>query len=125
MRDLKSNIDIVQSIVPAVYSAAQNGTGADLQGFNSAMVEFFSGVDVGSTHAPSVEESDTLGSGYTAVAAADLIGSLPADIQANEVHRVGYKGNKRFIRAVVTSGGASLAYGANIIRGNPDNRPLA
>lgn len=125
MRDLKNNIDIVQSIVPAVYSADATGIGADLQGYDSAVVEFSSGADVGSTHAPTVEESDVLGSGYTTVAAADLEGTLPADMGATTNVRVGYKGSKRFIRAFMTTSGASLAISANIIRSKASQLPLA
>ena len=123
MRDLKSNIGIFQSIPPAVQSTDTTGTGKSLQGFNSAVVEFSTGADVAGTHAPEVQESDSLGSGYTTVAAGDLIGTLPADMGANEIHRVGYIGNKEFIRAFVTTSGASLAYGANIILGNPHQSP--
>lgn len=124
-RDLKSKVDIVQSIPPAIHSADQTGTGADLQGFDSAIAEVFSGADVGSTHAPRLEESDTLGSGYTTVAAGDLQGAFSADLGANSVERVGYIGSKRFIRVFVATSGASLAYGANIIRGNASRTPLA
>lgn len=125
MRDLKSKIDIIQSIPPAVHSTTQTGTGVDLQGFDSAVAEVSTGADVGSTHAPVLEESDVLGSGYTAVAVADLLGAFSADIGAASIERVGYKGNKRFIRVVVTTSGASLAYGANIIRGKATQMPLS
>ena len=123
MRDLTNNIAIDQSIVPAVYSADATGIGSDLQGFDSAVVEFTSGADVGSTHAPTVEESDTLGSGYTTVAAGDLEGTLPADMGATTILRVGYKGAKRFIRAFMTSSGASLAHAANVIKSKASQLP--
>lgn len=125
MRDLKSNIDVVQSIVPAVYSADATGIGADLQGYDSAIAEISSGADVGSTHAPELQESDVLGSGYTTVDAADLDGAFSANLGADTVERVGYKGTKRFIRMFVTTSGASLAYSANIIRGKASQTPLA
>ncbi len=125
MRDLNSNIAIIPSIPPAVYITDTNGTGVDLLGFNSAVVEFSTGADVGGTHAPKIQESDVLGSGYTDVAAVDLIGSLPADMAAASVYRQGYKGNKQFIRAVVISSTTSLAYAANVIKGNPDQRPTS
>ncbi len=125
MRDLKSMIDIVQSIVPAVYAADATGIGADLQGFDSAIAEITSGADVGSTHAPRLEESDVLGSGYTTVAIGDLQGAFSADLGANTTERVGYIGTKRFIRVFVATSGASLAYAANIIRGRAAQTPLA
>ena len=125
MRDMKNNMDVVPSIPPAVYSADADGTGVDLQGFDGAMVVISTGADVGSTHAPKVQESDVLGSGYTDVAAEDLEGAFSADIGANTVERVGYKGSKRFIKAFVATSGASLAYGVNIIRGYPAQAPVA
>ncbi len=123
--DLKNNLDIVQSIAPAVHSADQTGTGVDLANFHSAMAEVMTGADVGSTHAPRLEHSDVLGSGYTTVPVGDLIGSFSADIGANSVERVGYKGIKQFIRVFVATSGASLVYGANIIRGNRRKAPSA
>ena len=125
MQDLKNNLDSVQSIPPAVHSADQTGTGVDLANFDGAMAEFSTGADVAGTHAPKLQESDVLGSGYADVAAADLIGTLPADMAANSVYRQGYKGSKQFIRAFVTTSGASLAYGANVIRGFPRKAPVA
>ncbi len=123
--DLRNNIDIVQSIPPAVQSADATGTGVDLANFHSAMVEFITGADVAGTHAPKIQESDVLGSGYTDVEAGDLIGTLPADMAADSVFRQGYKGSKQFIRAFVTTSGASLIYGANVIRANPRKAPVA
>ncbi len=125
MRDLKSMIDIIQSIPPAVHSTDQTGTGVDLQGFDSAVAEIMTGADVGSTHAPRLEEGDTLGGSYSTVAAADLQGAFSADIGANAIERVGYIGTKRFIRLFVASSGVSLAYGGNIIRGRAAQTPLA
>ena len=124
-RDLKSKIDIVQSIIPLVHVGDATGTGVDLQGYDSAIAEISSGADVGSTHAPRLEESDSLGSGYTTVAVGDLDGAFSVDLGADTVERVGYLGNKRFIRMFVASSGVSLLYGANIIRGNASRTPLA
>ena len=38
MQDLKNNIGVVQSLAPAARDADANGTGVDLQGFESATV---------------------------------------------------------------------------------------
>ena len=51
MKDLANNLAVVQSLAPAVRTADANGTGIDLQGFESAMVL----VDMGA-------EGDTLSS---------------------------------------------------------------
>lgn len=125
MRDLKSKIDVVQSITPAAKTATGNGTGVDLQGFGSAMVVFHPGTITDGTHTPTIEESDD-NSAFTAVAAADTQGTLAA-LASNVIQRVGYIGTKRYIRAVVTVAGASTGgvYGATVVRGNPALAPTA
>lgn len=127
LRDIKSNVDVVESIAPAVYNATETGTGVDLRGYDSAMLVIQTGTDTDGTHAPAMEESDTLGSGYTAVAAADLDGAYSANIAGATLERVGYKGSKRYIRMVVTTSGATtgIAYGAYVVRSNSSQTPLA
>lgn len=125
MRDLHSKVKSVVSIIPAVYSANATGIGVDTQGFNSVEMLFATGADVGSTHAPEIQHSDSLGSGYVTVPAGDLIGSLPADMAASSAYRQGYKGGKRYVRAFVTTAGISLAYSATCLLSNPDQQPVA
>lgn len=126
MRDLDSHFNLFQSIDPASHSVDQTGTGISLQGFDGAEIIFNTGADGGGTHAPRVEESDVLGSGYSTVAAADLVGTpLPADMQANETHKIGYIGAKEFIRAFVATSGASLIYSSTIMRGRAAQTPVA
>ncbi len=123
-RDLKSNVDAMQSLAPATRNANVNGTGADLRGFESAMVLFNVGASTDGTHTPSVEESDD-DAAYTSVAAADLIGTL-VNFTANSVQRVGYRGAKRYVRAQVNSSGTTGAdYGAVVLRGDAAQRPAA
>lgn len=111
-RDLHNNITLTQSIVPIVGNNTTEGTGVgvDTKGFEAAEMVFHFG-DSGDTLSgsvyvtPTLEESDTLGSGYTTVAAADMLGTLtvidaPAEDQV--VQAVGYTGNKRYIRALMT-----------------------
>ncbi len=126
MRDLDSHFNLFVSIDPAVQSADATGIGISLQGFDGAEVIFLTGADVAGTHAPEVQESDSLGSGYTTVAAGDLVGTaLPANMGADAVHKIGYIGKKEFIRAFVTTSGASLLYGAMIMRGRAAQTPVA
>jgi hypothetical protein len=125
MRDLKSNIDLVQSLSPAVTTATTNGAGVDLQGFGSAVVVFHPGAITDGTHTPSVEESDD-DAAYATVAAADLQGTL-AVLADDTIQRVGYIGTKRYVRAVSTVAGATTGgvYGAEVVRGNGSLTPLA
>lgn len=110
-RDLHNNISVVASIAPIVGNNDTEGTGVgvDLADVEAAEMIFEFGIS-GDTLSgalsvlPVLQESDTLGSGYTDVAAADLLGSLtiiddPAEDPA--VQAVGYTGNKRYIRAFV------------------------
>lgn len=103
MRDLKNNTSVSQSLAPASRSASANGTGVDLLGQkkDAVLVVFHPGAIASGTWTPSVEESDD-DSAYTAVAAADLEGTLAA-LVANTVQAVGYKGGKRYVRAVLTT----------------------
>jgi len=129
MRDIRNNLDGVNSIVPNSYTASTNGSGIDLQGYDGAMILFQAGtVDTGSgneTYSPSVEESDD-NSTFSAVSASDLEGSL-ANMTANSVQRVGYKGARRYLRAVLTLGGTTPSIDAAVlvVRGLPHQSPLA
>ena len=110
-RDLHNNITVVTSIDPILGNNDTEGTGVgvDLSDYEAAEMVFHFGIS-GDTLSgalsvlPILEESDTLGSGYTTVAAADMLGSLTVIDAAAEdpaVQSVGYIGNKRYIRAFV------------------------
>lgn len=125
IRDLVSLIAAALSINPALRTTSISGTGVDLQGFDSAAVVFHAGAVTDGTHTPSVEESDSPSSNFTAVAAADLEGTLAA-CTANGVQEVGYKGKKRYIRAVITTTGSpstGAIIGATVVRGHPQRVP--
>lgn len=126
MRDMKTEFDVVQSVVPTGNrNATVNGTGVDLANYDSATAVITADTITDGTHTPTLEESDSSGSGYTTVAAADMIGSLVA-ITAASVQRVGYRGKKRYIRVVVTVAGATTGgkYAAVVVRGTPRKLPL-
>lgn len=130
MKDLKSNLNLAGTLFPAARTASANGTGVDLQGYQGAMAALTTGVITDGTHTVALEESDD-NSVFTAVAAADLIGAFTALTTAasddNSVQRVGYIGNKRYIRAAVTVAGATTGgiYGVTIVRGAAALAPLA
>ena len=140
MKDLTNSISPAVSLAAAVRSAAANGTGVDLQGYESATVL----VDVGaegdtlssSVHFEiSLEESDD-DSTYTDVAQADIIdgtiasggiflkldgtaGGNPDSAGGN--FRVGYRGSKRYIRVVIAKTGThsnGTPIGAMVVRGH-------
>lgn len=105
-RDLVNNIEEAESIRPQVATAGVNGQEVDLRGCDSAAVVVSVGAVTGSGGDATVtlEESDTSGSGYTAVAAADILGSTATITGANTSYRFGYRGNARYIRAVFALG---------------------
>lgn len=128
MRDIKSNIKVMPSLAPASLTAAANGDGIDLLGFDAACVEFNAGAIGGTT--PSftfeVQESDD-NTTFTAVAAADLQGTAPVVTTTNAgVTVVGYLGAKRYIRAVaktVSGTSPTLLCAASVVLGNPSLKP--
>ena len=140
MKDLSNNIAPAVSLINAVKTAAGNGTGVDLQGYESATVLVEVGAE-GDTLSSSVyfevslEHSDD-DSTYTDVAQADIIDGtissggifLKLDGTANgnpdtagEIYRVGYGGGKRYVRVVLAKTGThsnGTPLGAMIVRGH-------
>lgn len=128
MKDGISGLGIVATLVPAVVAATTKGTAVDLQGFNSATLVINTGAIVtDGLYDVKLQESDTSTDGdFTDVAAGDLLGDLPAALAASTVYKQGYKGTKRYIRAVITKqSGTSIAAGAVILRGHPYDAPVA
>ncbi|MBL4744222.1 MAG: hypothetical protein JKX87_06255 [Cycloclasticus sp.] len=125
MKDLQSKLGFLVSIVAAAITATASGAGIDLQGFNSTVVVFTAGVITDGTHTPKLQESVD-NSAWTDVAAGDQVGALVA-LTTNSVQKAGYKGNKRYIRAVVTVAGASTGgiYSALVVTGDASLNPVA
>lgn len=131
MNDIYNTLDARQSINLADRSTAVNGSGVHLQGYEGAMAVLsvgagWTGTD--GTTAITLEES-TDNVTFTAVAAADILGALPtlSGYSDRGDARVGYKGNKRYLRAVGTPTGATTAvtYGVLILRGLKRHNPPA
>lgn len=128
MKDGISNIGVVSTLVPAVVAATTKGTAVDLQGFNSATLIINSGAIVSAgLYDVKLQESDTTTDGdFTDVVADDLLGDLPDALAADSAYKQGYKGVKRYIRAVITKqSGTSIAAGAVILRGHANDAPVA
>jgi len=128
MKDTYSDFSIAATLVPAVQAATANGTAVDLQGFNSATLVINTGAIASSgLYAIKIQESATTTDGdFTDVAAADLLGSLPAGLAADTAYKQGYVGNKRYVRAVITkTSGTSIAAGAVFVRSHANDAPVA
>ncbi len=135
MRDLASNIAIRAVIAPAVVAdnTAAVGGVIDRRGFDSLTYVIATGTlaDADATFAALLEESDASGSGFTAVADADMIGTeaLASFTYADDgaVRKLGYIGHKRYTRLTITptgnSGSAPLS--AVAVLGHASARPTS
>ncbi len=126
MRDLASNIGVVQAVAPAVLTATNTAAGIDLLGFGSAAIIISTGAIVGSaSFTPKLQESDD-NTNFTDVAASDQIGTFPAALAAASAIKASYRGNKRYIRPVLTlNSGTSIAASVLVIKGRAAKRPVA
>lgn len=110
MRDLMNEVHPVRCISPVSVAdnTAQTSQAVDLQGYDSCTFLIATGslADADATFAVEVQECDTSGGTYTAVADADLVGTEAlAGFQFdddNEVRKVGYRGSKRYVKLVIT-----------------------
>lgn len=128
MRDLANNIGAVQVVAPAVLSATDTSAAIDLLGFESAAIVINTGAIVSSgDFTAKLQESDTTtGGDFADVAAAHLVGTLPATLEAASIYKQGYIGTKRYLRTVITkNSGTSIAAGAVLVKGHPHNAPVA
>ncbi len=128
MKDGISGLGLVASLVPAVVTATTKGSHADLQGFNSATLIINTGAIAGDgLFVIAIQESDTTTDGdFADVDATDLLGTLPAALDADTAYKQGYKGNKRYIRAVISkTSGTSIAASAVFALGHPHDAPVA
>ena len=128
MRELLNDVGLVQSLAPAVISATATGAAIDLAGYQSALVIVNTGAIVSAgDFAISIEESDTTtGGDFAAAAAADVLGTVPATLEAASIYKLAYIGNKQYIRTVFTkAGGTSIAAGIVVAKGHALTGPVA
>lgn len=122
MSDLKNNVAAVLALAPAVQSASKTDAPiVDLQGAGSATVVINTGAIAGDglfvaklVHGSAADLADGAD-----VTADDLLGAFPASLAADTTYAVGYRGNKRYVRIVITkTSGTSVAAGAVLIKGH-------
>ncbi|MFO1104593.1 MAG: hypothetical protein U1E34_00720 [Amaricoccus sp.] len=113
MRDLSRNIKAVQALAPAVQSATVNGAAVDTKGPNRvAFIVSTGAITSAGDFSVKLQESAD-GSTFADVAAAEWDSDAPATLLANAEYRLGYRGYRRYVRAVLTkAGGTSIAAGA-------------
>lgn len=135
--DISEELDVATSIEPQTLgsSATVNGSAVDLKGFNAAMIVVDVGTRTDGTHTFEVQEANDDGTGsagsFSAVAAADLVGTEPVVNSASTddtTYRIGYTGTKRHVRVSVTS--ASVTTGladvaGYVVKGKPTEAPVS
>lgn len=128
--DLYNEISPVQSLKPAARTATANGSSADLQGYESVLIEINAGAWTDGTHVFEVQESDD-DSSFTAVDSSELDGSEPTVDGASDddqIYKLGYQGDARYLRVIVTvSGGpgTGLVAAGTIFRGHYYRPPVS
>lgn len=125
--DIKNSVNVAQSLVPASRTAAVNGTGVDLAGFDAALIVIDTGAAGGTTPSFTFEVQDSPdNTTYTAVAAGFLDGTEPVVTTGNAVFEIGYHGIAKFVRVAITvvSGTApTLLCSASVVRGKGRTHP--
>lgn len=135
MRDLANSIAVVETLASATRTASADGTGIDLQGFESATVIAQIGAEgitlSGTDYITFKLEHSDDDSTYTAVATADVVeGTVSSGVfatfddnaEAPAVATIGYIGGKRYVRAVVSyegTHGTGTPSNAVIVKGHP------
>jgi hypothetical protein len=135
-RDPLSNLDILESINLANYTATVAGSGKDTWGMLDVLVYIPVGVVAAAdaTHffTFSFSESDTEGGSYTAIASANIrtIDSwdyiINATTEAGNLHVVQLNRTKRWVKVTATesAGGAANAnFGAYIVQPTDRHQP--
>jgi hypothetical protein len=137
MRELKNSLVSRQSLAPELRTATATGTAIDRSGFESVTFNVHVGAWTDGVHAVSFEHS-TDDSTYSAVTAAELVGTAPT-IQddgsspsgpatyEDENLLIGYIGDRQYIRPVVTVTGSPATgafIGIDAILGHAHDRPV-
>lgn len=136
MKDLFNHVHLVRAISPVSVAdnTAQVSQIIDRRGFDSVTFAILTGslADADATFAVLLEESDDSGmSGAVAVPDAELLGTEAlAGFQFdddNETRKLGYVGNKRYLRLTITpaSNASAGLLAAVAILGHPALMPTA
>lgn len=127
MKDLYTKTIAQQGIAAQLATVTVTGSAVDLDGANAAVAVFNIGssldaITSDNLFAVGLTECATSGGSYTEVAATDLIapaGGLTTS--GGEVVALGYIGNKRYIKPVITLNGTHTSGGyvaAEVVKGD-------
>ena len=133
MRDMHNNIKVITAITPAAVGTSGIAGGKlsgiiDRRGYDSVEFVFNYSTAGASTDqiVPVVYEAAATGDSFTSVANDDLLGAeTPIVISAAGAGKIGYRGNKRYLKLRLYGiGHATGTVGAMVVMGNADRVPL-
>lgn len=135
MKDMHNNIKVLSVIAPQAVGTSGIAGGKlsgiiDRQGFESVELVYQAGgsASVADKVTPVVYEAAATGDSFTSTADADLIGGESALTLATtaQIGKVGYRGNKRYLKLrLYGTGTATAVVAAQGVLGNPDQAPVA
>lgn len=134
MRDLHNNIkaEVAFNTASITTNTTTVGRIIDMQGFSSAEFLIQAGNLIDGTYTPLIEEGDASNlSDASAVADSNLLGTEAAAvfIATNDhiVNKIGYIGNKRYIRLSIVSTGITTGgtVSSVMVKSNASNAPVA
>lgn len=122
VQELEEALLVKQGIISADHGTGTvTGVGVDTKDFDSLMLLIASGVVTATgTVDIHLEESDVLGSGYTAIAGALATQITVANDQTQNLIRIKCKNFKRYIRAIAVIGTDTAEFGASFLLGKFD-----
>lgn len=143
-RDNFNDVKVVQALDPVNATSTKTSATVDTKGYESATAWVYYGtngdtLDGSNYWTAAIHESDASGSGFAAAAAGDVIVN-PGETAANAfginnsasddnaLYCLGYRGDKRYLRVVVTltgtaATGTPMAAGVNLA--HPRKLPVA
>jgi hypothetical protein len=131
-RDLHNNVKVTVGTAPIALTGntTTNAATIDTQGFESLEIVIQSGVITDGTETPSFYEGDASNmSDESVIAATDLIGTMAAFAATDDgqIRKIGYKGNKRYVRVKLTGSGQTTGglFSVLYIQGHAKNAPVA
>jgi len=123
MQDMKNNIEVTPSILPVAATADVTGSAVAVAGYESVVATLTATTaSVGGTF--KLTECATSGGEYTAVAAADVIGTQDVAVVEDDTVRLGYIGSLGFIKLVFTHSANGVISG-DVILGKPLLAPVS
>ena len=124
--DLVNNIKVVNAInAAAITGDSSESSAIDTAGFESVTVVAQMAAFTSGAGKIQILEGETSAGSFTAVADEDLINVPEKMVAAGAVSKVGYRGNKQFIKVkIVKDSTISATVGAVVILGHPHHKAV-